>query len=206
MSNPDVRTGLSPVGHFGGSQWNGSTMKCYIAAAEASGAIFIGDVVDLAGAADDTAVYPTVTKATAGATAPIFGVIVGFDPDPNALETLHRTALTAKYCYVCVDPTVIYQVQGDSAAVIGASDVGTNFNLIFTHAGNATTGLSGMELNSSSKGNDATYQVTLLGAVDDPKNDISTVNAKWLVMVNLHRLFASGVNAAGAALAGGVGV
>jgi hypothetical protein len=176
--------------------------------------MYVGDAVDLAGSADTDGVAPTVIKATAGATNPIFGVITSFEPvTPGVhsninLQIIYRPASTAMYANVCVDPNVLYEIQGDSVTTIAAGDVGSCFNLIFTHAGVALTGLSGMELNSSSKeaGSASTYQLRLLGAMAAADNDIASVNAKWLVMVNLHRLFASGVNTAGTALAGGVGV
>jgi hypothetical protein len=211
MANADARSGLSPIGHLDGASWNGKTMRCYCAVGN-SDVMYIGDAVDIEGGADTDATSPTIKLASAGATNGLLGVIVSFEPVTPGdhgninLQRLYRPTLTAMYANVCVDPTVVYEIQGDSVAVIGAVDVGLNANLIFTHSGNTVTGLSGMELNSSSKGADSTYQLTILGASKAPDNDISTVNAKWLVMINLHRLFASGVNTAGAALAGGVGV
>lgn len=208
MANSDNPSGLTPVSHISGAPWNGATLRCYIDAAEASGAIYIGDAVDLAGAADTDGTCLTITKATAGNTNPILGVITFFEPDttnPSSC-TLYREALTARYCQVCVDPDVVFEVQGDSVAVVAATSVGSNADLIFTHTGNTITGISGMELNSSAINTGAAYQLKILGAVPREDNDISLVNAKWRVMINLHRLRAAGVNTIGAALAGPVGV
>lgn len=214
MANPDNRFGLAPVGHISGAQWNGATKKCYIPVGDGT-AMFIGDPVVFAGSADAGGLYPTVAKATAGNTNPIAGVITSFEPVSPAygatanlnLQIIYRPASTAMYCNVCFDPTVLYAIQGDTVAVIAYTDVGSCFDLIYTHSGDTVTGLSGVELNSSAKTTSAsTYQMRLWGAVDDPTNDISVVNARWLVSINLNQLFSAGVNTAGTAIAGGVGV
>lgn len=218
MANPDQYFGLSPVGHIGGAQWNGATMKCYIPASGGTSsavAMFVGDPVCLDGSADASGQYPTIKMATAGNTNPIAGVITSFEPVSPAygatanlnLQIIYRPADTAMYANVCFDPTVLYQIQGDSVAVIAYTDVGSCFDFIATHSGNTVTGLSGIELNSSAKTTSAsTYQLRLWGAVTDPTNDISAVNARWLVSINLNQLFSAGVNTAGTAIAGGVGV
>jgi hypothetical protein len=191
MANVDQRFGLKPVDHLLGLNWSDKVMKCYIPSTDSTRAMFIGDAVDLAGSADATGRYPTVSVVTVGATYPIFGVIVGFDPDPDNLSLLYRADDTNRYCYVCVDPYVIYEIQGCSSAVIGAASVGLNGVLVATHSGDTATGLSGLELDSGAStapAAAATYQLLILGAVPREDNDISAVNAKWRVMISLHRL------------------
>lgn len=211
MSNPDSRFGCSPVGHISGAPWNGQTMRCYIPVGNPS-ALFIGDPVVLAGSADANGTAPTVVKATAGDGNPVAGFIVSFEPVAPGdmgnlnLQITYCPASTAMYCNVCVDPTVLYEVQGDSVAVIAATDVGSNFNLIFTHSGDTMTGQSGVELDSSSKGTTGTYQMKLWAVSSNPSNDISSVNAKWLVLINLNQLFSPGVASTGTSVAGPVGV
>jgi hypothetical protein len=214
MSNPDFRFGLSPIGHISGAAWNGATQKCYIPVGT-SAALFIGDPVVLTGSADTSGIYPTIDIATAGNTHPIAGVITSFEPvsptfgaTPNLnLQIMYCPAATAMYCNVCFDPTVLYAIQGDTVATIAYTDVGSCFDLIATHTGDTVTGLSGWELNSSAKTTSAsTYQVRLWGASPSPTNDIASVNARWIVSINLNQLFSAGVNTAGTAVAGGVGV
>lgn len=192
MANADVRFGLKPVGHLLGLDWNNSVRKCYIPSTDTSVAVFVGDAVDLAGSADATGAYPTVIRVTVGATNPIFGVVVGVEPDLSVgLNITYRANSTSRYVWVCCDPYVIYEIQACSSAVIGAASVGLNAVLVATHAGNTTTGLSGLELDSgagTAPGANATYQLLILGASDDPKNDITAVNARWKVMISLHRL------------------
>lgn len=200
MANVDRRFGLRPVGHLLGINWSAGVRKCYIPSTDSTRAFFIGDVVDLAGSSDTLGRYPTVTvSGVGGATAPIFGVIVGFDPDPDALNLLYRKDDTARYCYVVVDPFVIYEVQGCSSAVIGASSVGLNAVLVATHSGDTATGLSGLELDSGAStapASDATYPLTIIGASPVEDNDISVVNAKWHVMITLHRMLPNYSNTA----------
>lgn len=199
MANVDSRFGLKPVDHLLGLNWSDKVQKCYIPSTDSTRAFFIGDAVDLAGSADATGRYPTVTTVTVGATYPIFGVIVGFEPNQDNLSLLHRLDDTARYCYVCVDPFVIYEIQGCSSAVIGAASVGLNGCLVGTHDGDAATGLSGLELDSGvsvAPAADATYPLLILGAVPREDNDISVVNAKWRVMISMHRLMPNYSNTA----------
>ncbi len=205
MANVDSPFGLKPVKHLSGASWNGQTMRCFLNTSE-SNAMFIGDAVDLGGTADAKGVAPTVVKATVALTNPIFGVITAFEYDPTNLSLNYRTAGTARYCYVCCDPDVIFEIQGDSVAVIAITAVGSNADLIYTHSGSTATGISGMELNSSTLATTSSCQLKILGLVDREDNDISSVNAKWLVMINSHRLRAAGVNTVGTAVAGAVGV
>jgi hypothetical protein len=206
MANTDARMGLIPVKHLNGSPWNGATWRCYLNTSEGN-ALYVGDAVDLVGTADADGTCMAVTKATAGAGYPILGVITSFDVDPTQPELLYRTASTARYCQVCIDPTVIYEIQGDTAGVIAATDVGNNGAIVMTHTGNTTTGLSGMELNSSGLAVTSNLQLKIMGAVPRSDNDISSVNAKWLVLINLHRLFTGASNAsAGTTILGATGV
>lgn len=204
MANVDSPFGLRPVSHLLGLDWSGGVRKCYIPSTD-SNAFYIGETVDLAGSADVSGAYPTVVNVVASsynpgmATRPVFGVIVGFEPDPTDLSLLYRKASTNRVAYVCVDPFVIYEVQGSSNAVIAATSVGLNFCLVATHAGSTATGYSGLELDTgetSTPAANATFPFTLLGAVNRPGNDISLVNAKWHVMVTLHRLLPNYSNSA----------
>jgi hypothetical protein len=192
MANVDFRQGLRPIGHLLGLNWNSNLQKCYIPSTDTSIGVFVGDAVDLAGSSDATGAYPTVTRVTTGASNPIYGVVVGIEPDPSVgLNITYRQNSTSRYVWVIRDPFVIYEIQGCSSAVITAASVGLNAVLVATHTGNTTTGLSGLELDSgagTAPAADSTYTLTIMGCSDDPKNDITAVNAKWHVMINLHRL------------------
>ena len=185
MSNPNTPFGFKPVGHLLGLNWSDQVRKCYMTGA--NGATYIGDAVDLEGSADVTGAYPTVVAATAGATHPIAGVVVGFEPDPTDLTILYRKTSTNRYPLVIFDPFVIYEIQGNAGAVITKDMVGAN--AVFTNGGGSTaTGLSGMVIAAATTPTAAaTYQLLILGAATDPLNDISSVYARWLVLISLHR-------------------
>ena len=211
MANTDFPKGLWPVKHLDGSPWNGQLMKCYIASGTAD--LFRGDPIVLAGSASPDGKYPSITKATAGNTNPVAGVLVAVSPvEPgnfsnlNLQVTYHVTG-TAHYAYCCFDPTVIFEVQGSSGGTITYADVGSCFDLIYTHTGDTTTGMSQAEINYNAKTATAsTYQMRLWGLADYPGNSQDYANAVWLVTINLNQLFSAGVNTAGTAIAGGVGV
>lgn len=195
--NSNTPFGLRPVRHLNGNPWNGQTQKCYIPSTDAT-AMFIGDAVDLAGSADAAGVCPTVKKATAGDSNAIYGVIIAFEPDPDNLGKIYRPASTGRYCYVCIDPDVIFEIQACSGAILANTTVGLNAVLIYTNSGSTITGLSGAEMDSGASdapAADASNQLMIMGLVDRPDNDIATKNAKWEVMINLHRLRATGDSA-----------
>ena len=45
----------------------------------------------------------------------------------------------------------------------------------------------------------ASYQLTIIGGVDRPDNDLTLTHAEWKVIINLHSLRAVDANAGGAA-------
>jgi hypothetical protein len=82
------------------------------------------------------------------------------------------------------DPTVIYEVQEDSTGgSIAITAVGNNADVAVS-AGNTTTGMSGMELDSSDV-KTATAQLRILRVVNRPDNELGN-NCKWEVVINEH--------------------
>lgn len=193
MANADTPFGLMPAAHLMGIPWNGALRECNIATTYGT-SIFLQDAVLIQGSSDATGRYPTIGAAAAGDGAFISGVAVSFATNPAALDSLYWVASTVatRNAHVVMDPYVIFAIQADSVAVVANTSVGLNANLILTHAGVAITGISGMELNSSTVAANASYQLLILGAVPDPANDIATVNSKWHVMINLHTLRSTG--------------
>ena len=113
MANSDTPFGFKPVKHLNGSPWNGKVNVYYVPATDAT-AMFKGDAVKLAGAADTTGKFPTVAQAAA--TNAICGVVVGFGDNPYTMihpdspNTDYRAASTAMYVFVVDDPYVIFEV------------------------------------------------------------------------------------------------
>lgn len=188
MANVSRVSGFRPARHLDGSPWNGQVEKFFIPASDAT-ALFVGDLVSLAGTADATGV-PSVTK-TAASAAPeataAVGVVVGFAINPLNLNTpQYRLASTATYVLVSTSPDVIYEVQ--STAIL----TDFNSNILFADAGGSTvTGLSG-ETVGVVAGTTANTTLKLMGASQKVDNDITSVNAKVLVMINNHQYNGTG--------------
>ena len=179
MANTSIVNGLTPVKHLDGSPWNGATRRYAILAADGT-ATFIGDAVKHAGTADANGV-PAVVQAAAGDT--ILGVVVGFEVNPDNLTQLHRLASTLRYALVCDAPDVIYEIQEDNTATFAITMIGENADLVVA-AGSTVTGLSGMQLNTTTHVA-TTAQLRILGVVQSPDNAVSA-NAKLEVLINEH--------------------
>ena len=198
MANIDWPRGLTPVRHLDGKEYNGGTWTCYCATTNAV-ALYVGDPVLHEGSACTSGCCMTIQIATAGAGNEVLGVVVSFEPvgptaagwvtslDPSGVDRAgslpYRVASTARYANVCIDPDVIYDIQGDSAGVHTKDQVGENADLV-AGTGSTVTGRSGWELNSATDAVTKNLQLHVIGAVDHPGNDISLVNADWYVLLN----------------------
>ena len=181
MANTDTPRGLRPVRHRNGAPYNGAANLYFIPATDGT-AVFLGDAVKLAGSADAEGV-PTVAQAAAGDT--ICGVVVGFEANRDNLALTYRVASTARYVWVADDPDLVFEIQEDSdGGALAAADVGNNADII-VGSGSTVTGLSGMELDSNTKGT-ATATLRIMRLVPRADNEIGT-NAMWEVMINEHR-------------------
>lgn len=197
MANTDAPFGLRPIKHKGGAPYTGAANPYYIPSTYAT-ALFIGDPVIKTGTANTAEVtepgagkfipgsLPEINKAAAGDGNAITGVIVGFSPDPDNLSRSYNPASTERIAYVCDDPDVIFEIQADGA--IAATQVGLNAVLIYTNAGSTTTGLSGVELDTSSDAPaaDASNQLTILRVVNRTDNEAGSANTKVEVKINQH--------------------
>jgi hypothetical protein len=116
----------------------------------------------------------------------ITGVVVGFAPNPDNLTQKHNPASTERVVYVADDPNLEFEIQADGA--IPAASMGLNAVLIATHSGSTTTGLSGMELDTTSDvpAADASNQLLIRRAVNREDNDTTIAHAKVVVWINCH--------------------
>lgn len=194
MANSDARKGLQPITQGNAGGYTGKVRAYFVPSTYAT-ALFIGDPVVKTGTSNTVGAglgkqYPAgslleINKATAGAANGITGAIVGFEVDPNNLDKTYNPASTARVVYVNDDPHQEFEIQADSGAVVAATDIGTNADVIFTHAGSTATGFSGVELDTSDMAADATYQLTILGIIPRENNELGT-NTKLRVRINLH--------------------
>jgi hypothetical protein len=195
MANPDARFGLRPVRHIDGAPWNGQTIRCYVSASYET-ALFIGDPVDF----DTTAAniptamkYPTVIRSAFTDGTYAIGVITSFEANPDNLTQVHRPASQARYCQVCPCEDVVFQIRDSGVAALTKAMPGYNAVGIYTHAGDTNTGLSGLELDTSTTAptGDASYPMIVLKAADSEDNafDGSTdTHIVWEVLINMNRL------------------
>ena len=204
MANVDTPFGMRPIRHRNGAPYSGSVNPYYCNAGYIT-ALFIGDPVDLVAGGSNAAsvevpgagsfAIGTLPEIEASAAAGIItGVIVSFSADPTALENVHRLASTERVAYVCDDPDVIFEIQSDGT--MAATEMGLNASIIVA-AGDAVTGLSAVELDSTTEATTAGLELKILRAVNREDNDITLANGKMEVMINLHRLSQGTVGRAG---------
>lgn len=196
MANINAPKGFIPVRHMNGSPWNGLTKYFLIPSSDAT-AIFVGDLVKHAGSSGaagtvvsgvDCEGIPTAALATAGTTGQdLLGPVVGFLVDPTNLAQKYRLASTARIALVCVDPSVVFEVQEDAVGSnLAATDIGSNIPYTTT-SGNTSTGVSKMEIDSSAVATTSTLPFKIVGLVKRPDvafGTSSTDHAKFEVVMN----------------------
>ncbi|MDP6801115.1 MAG: hypothetical protein QF744_15000 [SAR202 cluster bacterium] len=197
MANSDNPFGLRPIRHRNGAPYNGAVNPYYIPSSYGT-ALFIGDAVIKTGTSNTAEVkvpgggsfpigtMPEINAATVGDGNRITGVIVSFAAMPATLSNVHNPASTERVAYVCDDPDVVFEIQADGA--IPAASIGLNAVLIATHSGSSTTGLSGLELDTTSDAPaaDASNQLLILRACNREDNDTTLTHAKVEVLINKH--------------------
>lgn len=181
MANVSRPSGLRPVKHINGSAWNGALETFSLLAADST-VVGVGDIVNWGGTADANGVA-SITRATADAGLPL-GVVVGFEPDYTnlALPSQYRLASTARKAYVCVDPTVVYEVQAGASTAITA--IGMNMGMNYT-AVNTSTGVSAMTALGGAGATTATLPLKVIGVVQRPDQDMSDP-LLWKLLVTLN--------------------
>jgi hypothetical protein len=185
MPNVNSPYGLQPVRERDGSPYSGGGNTYFVPATDST-ALFIGDPVILAGSSGNAQPgpesYPTVTRATAGATNRITGVVVGFQPSPAFVPFGYRPASTAMNVIVADDPFLEFAIQADVDG-IADTQVGLNANLT-AGSGSTATKKSGFILDGTTPATDATFQLRVLGLEPQITNEFGAY-ANVLVRINL---------------------
>jgi hypothetical protein len=186
MPNVNAPFGLDPWNVRTNSPYTGGGNTYHVPATDST-ALFIGDPVILAGSSGNAQAgpdsYPTVTRATAGATNRITGVVVGFQPNPTFTASGYRLASTAMNVIVADDPELAFVIQSDATATT-ADMVGLNA-LLTAGSGSTATKKSGFILNATTApAADATYQVRILGLAPQIDNEFGAYS-RLLVRINL---------------------
>jgi hypothetical protein len=146
--------------------------------------IFIGDLVETAGNTLLTPKMGNLIEAVveeSGAAGSLLGIVLGlFDHNffpVNSMDTADvGNGVITGYALVANSPDQLYVAQEDGvASSIVAANVGLNVESIATHAGSTSTGISGMEIDSSSVATTATLAFRLIGV--HPDDSISAAGA-----------------------------
>lgn len=190
MANINSPFGLRPVRYLNGAPYNGQANRYFIPSTDGT-AMYLGDPVDIAGAADAVGLYPTVVKSTLADGNYSIGPVVAFEPNV-ATDLVYRAASTDRYCWVADDPNLVFEIQCDTVAAIAAADIGGNTIMVQTHGGSTDTGLSGIELDESGLGANASNMLYCWRGVDRDDNEPLTVHAKVLVLISMHRFKSTG--------------
>lgn len=161
MTNVDAPRGASPAFHLTGGVIRSRGYK--IVTGYSTG-IFTGDLVKAVAGA---------TIEAAAATNRVLGAFAGCQyVNAQGEQKFGRywpasTAATDIKAMVFDDPNIVFEMQAD-----GAVTETDRFNLadhVTTHAGNTSTGQSGMEVSSTTSTSDALLRI--LDKIDNPKND-----------------------------------
>ena len=194
MANANTPAGLTPLKN---SPFVEIPKNYYYIPSTYGTALFIGDPVVKTGTSNTSNVLgdgrqfaagslPEINKATAGDTNKITGVIIGFLANPSNLTLNYNTASTERVAIVADSPLQEFMIQEETAGTaLVATSVSLNANVVFAESGSTSTGLSGVELDTSTPNTDATYQLKILRLLDAPENAIGQ-HAKWRVKINNH--------------------
>jgi hypothetical protein len=167
MANANAAFGFRPINRDG-SPYNGATLRCVVAATDAT-ALFIGDAVKLDGSSSEG--YPGITQCAAGDA--VFGVVTGFEVDPDALGNQYRVASTKRFCQVVGADQSYFEIQSDDdTTALAEAGVGLNANFV-VGSGDTSYGVSAMELDSDGADTTSTLDLQIVGLVDRADNLLS---------------------------------
>ena len=188
MANIDKAFGLRPIGNL--SATGAQKQYGYEIADNQGGTIFQGDLVVLT-AGFISRFLPATHTAAVG----VFNGCSYIDPTtgkptfknyyPGSVNITSGKIIAD----VLDDPNQLFLVQCDAGFV--AADVGKNADVIGT-GGSTTTGISTMELNSSTLATTAALNLKVVGLYNDVNNEFGT-NAVVVVKINEHVYGSTGV-------------
>ena len=164
MANANAPFGLRPVRYLSGAPYNGAANRYSIPSTDST-AVYIGGMVKPAGSADANGVMTVTGNVSTGNA--VIGVVVGVEP-VTASSTIYREASV-----------------GGALAVTAVGNAADGIS--FT-SGSTTTGLSSMQLDTSTAtaSGDGTEDFLIIGFMQRPNNEVASANAKVLVRLNNH--------------------
>jgi hypothetical protein len=189
MANVDKAFGLRPLGNL--SATGAQKQYGYEIADNQSGAIFQGDLVTLKDG--------YIIKFVAGTNTAAVGVFNGcFYNDPTTQKPTWKNYYPGSVnitqgkiiADVIDDPSQLFIIQADED--IEQGDFGKNADVTTGSTGNTTTGVSTMELDSSTIATDADKNLKLVGLYNVPGNELGDY-AVVVVKINEHLYGSAGV-------------
>ena len=193
MANIDKAFGLRPLGNL--SATGAQAQYGYEIADNQSGAIFQGDLVTIF-----DGYLVKFAPATHTAAVGVFNGCQYIDPTTGKPTWKNyypgSVNITAGKIIADVidDPSQLFLIQADEDIV--QADIGKNADVVGT-GGSTTTGVSTMELDSSTIANTAALNLKIVGMYDVPGNALGT-NAVVVVKINEHLYGSAGVAGQGA--------
>ena len=188
MANIDKAFGLRPLGNL--SATGAQAQYGYEIADNQSGAIFQGDLVTIF-----DGYLVKFAPATHTAAVGVFNGCQYIDPTTGKPTWKNyypgSVNITAGKIVADVidDPSQLFLIQADEDIV--QADIGKNADVVGT-GGSTTTGVSTMELDSSTIANTAALNLKIVGMYDVPGNALGT-NAVVVVKINEHLYGSAGV-------------
>ena len=193
MANIDKAFGLRPMGNL--SATGAQAQYGYEIADNQAGAIFQGDLVTIF-----DGYLVKFAPATHTAAVGVFNGCNYIDPTTGKPTWKNyypgSVNITAGKIIADVidDPAQLFLIQADEDIV--QADIGKNADVVGT-GGSTTTGVSTMELDSSTIANAAALNLKIVGLFDVPGNALGT-NAVVVVKINEHLYGSAGVAGQGA--------
>ena len=189
MANADGPFGLRPDRYLDGTAWDGAVMEMYVGS-DYGTALYIGDPVLFSTELDEkdtTGRYIAINKSAGTDGIIVWGVIVGFKPDPDYLNQVYRTASTERIAYVVrAADDLIFTIRGDGGGTPSKVFIGENAVMIATTSGSTATGLSGMELDEGTTNGPTANQsapLLILGIHQSEDNTLAD-DAVYDVLIN----------------------
>lgn len=185
MANSNSPFGLRPAKGANGQVVTGAP-RLYSHASGDATALYIGDLVKLAGTAQtiNGVTTPDVVRAATGDV--ICGVVVGINP--TSRDTLgYGAASTAYTLFVDDDPNSLFEVQDVSTGTaLTVNDVGLNANFVVA-AGSTYTNQSGTTLDNTTEATTNTLDLKLVEVVNRADVDNASSPLRFLVRINRHQ-------------------
>ena len=185
MANTNSPFGLRPAKGANGQVVTGAP-RLYSHASGDATALYIGDLVKLAGTAQtiNGVTTPDVVRAATGDV--ILGVVVGINP--TSRDTLgYGAASTAYTLFVDDDPNSLFEVQDvNSGTALTVNDVGLNADFVVA-AGSTYTNQSGTTLDNTTEATTNTLDLKLVEVVNRADVDNASSPLRFLVRINRHQ-------------------